>query len=118
MAWAGEDGFSASVDAVGAGATKRASVTVLRPGGASVWIGLHESESLFASYYLILAEKRVLGSYACTMSELGRALEWIADGTIDVSSWTTDYPLKHADQAFLTMLTPGPNDVKGVITVS
>ena len=118
LAWAGEDGFSATVDAVGAGATKRASVTMLRPGGAAVWIGLHESESPFASYDLILAEKRVLGSYACTMRELGQALEWIADGTIDVGSWTTECPLKRADHAFLTMLKPGPNDVKGVITVS
>jgi len=118
MAWVGDDGFSASVDAVGAGATKRASIAVLRPGGAAVWIGLHESESPFASYDLILTEKRVLGSYACTMAELGQALAWIAEGKIDVSSWTTEYPLKRADHAFLTMLKPGPNDVKGVITVS
>ena len=117
VAWAGDDGFSATVDAVGAASTKAESIKVLRPGGTAVWIGLHESESTLASYDLILAEKRVLGSYACTMPELQQALDWIADGTVDVSSWVTEFPLSRADHPFLTMLKPGPDDIKGVITV-
>lgn len=116
FAWAGEDGFAATVDAVGAAATKRASIEVLRAGGTAVWIGLHENESPLGSYDLILPEKRVLGSYACTMDELAQALAWIADDRVDVRSWTSEFPLARADHAFLTMLKPGPTDVKGVIT--
>jgi L-iditol 2-dehydrogenase len=110
-----DDGFDASVDAVGAEETKAASVTAVHPGGVAVWIGLHENPSILNSYDLILPEKRVFGSYACTQAELAQALAWIEDGKVDVASWVSRYGLEEADKAFETMLHPGPGDVKGVI---
>jgi L-iditol 2-dehydrogenase len=115
--WAGELGIDATVDAVGAGSTKADSITFLRPGGTAVWIGLHENTSPLNAYDLILPEKRLLGSYACTQPELAEALALIADSVIDVSSWTTKYPLGESEQAFKDMLEPGPGDVKGVIVM-
>jgi len=99
---------------VGADETKAVSVSWLRPGGTAVWIGLHENTSPMNAYDLILPEKRLLGSYACTQVELGTALDWIANGMVDVA-WTSEYPLAQAEIAFETMLHPGPGDVKGVI---
>lgn len=115
--WSG-GALEATVDAVGAESTKNASVAWLAPGGTAVWIGLHENESPFNAYDLILAEKRLLGSYACTQAELSLALKWMEDGAVDVSSWTSVFPLAEADRAFETMLNPGPDDVKGVIQMS
>jgi threonine dehydrogenase-like Zn-dependent dehydrogenase len=114
-AWAGPGGIDATVDAVGAGATKSASLVLLRPGGTAVWIGLHEDESPMSAYALILPEKRILGSYACTQEELQTALGWIESGNADVSSWVSSFPLSQADVAFHQMLKPGPGDVKAVI---
>lgn len=116
QAWAGANGLDAAVDAVGAESTKNASIALLRPGGTAVWIGLHENASPFHAYDLILPEKRLLGSYACTQGELAHALALIAQGRIDLS-WATPFPLNEADQAFLRMLNPGPKDVKGVIVM-
>lgn len=113
--WAGEQGIDASVDAVGAGATKAASIAVVRPGGTAVWIGLHEDESPVSAYGLILPEKRVLGSYACTQAELAEALDWIASGRVDVDSWISRFPLEDSENAFQRMLDPGPDDVKAVL---
>jgi threonine dehydrogenase-like Zn-dependent dehydrogenase len=113
----GQDGFDATVDAVGADETKAASVIALRAGGVAVWIGLHENTSTFNAYDVILPEKRVFGSYACTQAELAQALNWIETGKVDVSSWTTHFPLDQADVAFQTMLHPGPADIKGVIVM-
>ncbi len=114
----GRDGFDATVDAVGADETKAASVTALHAGGVAVWIGLHENTSNFNAYDVILPEKRVFGSYACTQDELAHALNWIEEGKVDVTSWTTSFPLDQADVAFQTMLHPGPGDIKGVIVMS
>lgn len=111
--WAGGAGPDASVDAVGAEATKLASVSVIRLGGTAVWIGLHENTSPFNAYDLILAEKRLLGSYACTQAELAEALDLIADGKIDVS-WISTFPLDDGVAAFNRMVNPRPVDVKGV----
>ncbi len=110
-----KNGVPATVDAVGAEATKQASIQYLQPGGTAVWIGLHENEGHLNAYDLILAEKQVQGSYACTQQELQQALNLLATNQIDAESWITSYPLDQADQAFQTMLNPGPQDVKGVI---
>jgi threonine dehydrogenase-like Zn-dependent dehydrogenase len=115
--WISSEGLPATVDAVGAESTKAASVSLLRPGGTALWIGLHENTSPMNAYDVILAEKRLLGSYACSQKELAQALEWIADGKVDVSTWVSKYPLEESVNAFNTMLRPGPNDVKGVITM-
>ena len=109
--------FDASLDAVGAASTKSASITCLRPGGTAIWIGLHENESPFNAYDLILPEKRLLGSYACTQKELAEALDLIASGDLDLS-WISEFPLAQAEMGFQRMLRPGPGDIKGVITMS
>lgn len=114
-AWGGEDGIEAAVDAVGSAATKTASIAAVRSGGTVVWIGLHGNEAPLNSYDLILTEKQVLGSYACTQSQLATALDWIARGKVDVSSWVTRLPLAEADVAFARMLRPGPGDIKAVL---
>lgn len=111
------EGVDVVVDAVGAGITKKQSVQAVRPGGAAVWIGLHEnSMDGFATYDVTLPEKRVFGSYAATLAEMGVALDLMASGRVETASWVDAYPLDRGVEAFNRMLAGKGKDIKAVIT--
>jgi len=111
----GGEGADLSVDAVGAGITKRTSVDAIRPGGGSVWIGLHEDEMKFNSYGLTLPEKQVFGSYAATIEELQHALNLMSEGKVDAQSWIQRFSLEDGVEAFQRMLAAKGNDIKAVV---
>jgi len=89
----GGEGADLSVDAVGSGLTKRTSLDAIRPGGATVWIGLHENSMTFDSYNITLPEKQVLGTYAATIEELQQALDLMSAGKVDALSWVQRFTL-------------------------
>lgn len=109
------EGVDVAVDAVGAAATKRTALEAARPGGAAVWIGLHENALALDSFGVTLPEKQVLGSYAATMEELRLALELMADGRVDARSWTTRFSLDEAAEAFRRALAAQGTDIKMVV---
>lgn len=109
------EGADIAVDAVGAAGTKRSSLEAARPGGATVWIGLHENTVAIDTFGVTLPEKRVVGSYAATMEELQQALTLMATGQVDAKSWTTTLPLREAEQAFRRALAASGNDIKLVV---
>ncbi|MEZ5276953.1 MAG: alcohol dehydrogenase catalytic domain-containing protein [Opitutaceae bacterium] len=109
------EGADIVIDAVGAGVTKRQSVEACRPGGATVWIGLHEDSLQLDSYRVTLPEVSVLGTYGAQMEDLAGAIALMKDSRVDVTSWTSRYPLDNSVNAFHTMLRPGPGDTKAVI---
>ena len=111
----GGEGADLSVDAVGAGITKRTAVDAIRPGGGSVWIGLHEDEMTFNSYGLTLPEKQVFGSYAATIDELQHALNLMSEGKVDAESWVQRFSLEDGVEAFKRMLAAKGNDIKAVV---
>ena len=111
----GGEGADLSVDAVGAGITKRTSIDAIRPGGGSVWIGLHENEMTFDSYGLTLPEKQVIGSYAATIEELQQALDLMSEGKVDAQSWIQRFSLEDGVEAFQRMLAAKGNDIKAVV---
>lgn len=111
----GGEGADLSVDAVGAGITKRTSIDAIRPGGGSVWIGLHENEMTFDSYGLTLPEKQVIGSYAASIEELQHALDLMSEGKIDAQSWIQRFSLEDGVEAFQRMLAAKGNDIKAVV---
>ncbi|MCF7761356.1 MAG: zinc-binding dehydrogenase, partial [Cephaloticoccus sp.] len=104
-----------SVDAVGAGVTKRTSLDAIRPGGATVWIGLHENAMTFDSYGITLPEKQVLGTYAASIDELRQALELMSAGKVDALSWVQRFPLADGVTAFQRMLAARGTDIKAVV---
>lgn len=90
--------FDLVVDAVGALATRSASLTALRPGGTTVWIGVNEHAAQFAaSHDLVLAERSIVGSFAYTDSEFRASVDLAATATFD---WVTTYPLAQAGAVF------------------
>ena len=109
------EGADVVVDAVGGAITKRLSLAMTRPGGATVWIGLHENSVTIDSHEITLAERQVHGSYAASMEELQVALDLIADGKIDATSWTTPFRLNEGVTAFHRMLEAKGNDIKAVL---
>ena len=109
------EGADVVIDAVGAAATKQQSVLATRPGGAAVWIGLHENPISLNSYDLTLPEKQVLGSYAATMDEMRTALALMAGGKVDALPWVKRFPIEQGAEAFGRMLAARGDDVKAVI---
>jgi L-iditol 2-dehydrogenase len=111
----GGEGADLVVDAVGASMTKKSSLEALRPGGVTVWIGLHENTVTIDSYNITLPEKQVLGTYAAKIEELAHALQLMASGQVDALSWVQRYPLEEGVTAFHRMLAAKGDDIKAVI---
>jgi L-iditol 2-dehydrogenase len=115
LAATGGEGADLTVDAVGAAITKKNSLDALRPGGASVWIGLHENTVTLDTYGITLPEKQVLGTYAAKLEELRLALDLMASGRVDALSWVQSFPLTAGAEAFQRMLAAKGADIKGVL---
>ena len=111
----GGEGADVVIDAVGAAATKQQAVLAARPGGAAVWIGLHDNPMSLNSYDVTLPEKQVLGSYAATMEEMRTALDLMAGGKVDPLPWVQPFPLDRGVEAFERMLAARGDDVKAVL---
>ncbi len=111
----GGEGADLTVDAVGAARTKQTSLDALRPGGAAVWIGLHENELSLDTYGITLPEKQVLGTYAAKLGELQEALDLMAAGRVDAHSWVQRFPLTEGIGAFHRMLAAKGTDIKAVL---
>lgn len=109
------EGADLTVDAVGSASTKKTSLDALRPGGAAVWIGLHENTVTLDSYSITLPEKQVLGTYAAKLDELQQALDLMASGQVDAHSWTKRFSLRESVAGFHQMLAAKGDDIKGVI---
>jgi len=109
------EGADLTVDAVGGAVTKRTALEALRPGGASVWIGLHENTVPVDTYNITLPERVVFGTYAATIAELRQALDLMAAGRVDALSWVQRFPLADGVTAFNRMLAAQGADLKAVI---
>ena len=92
----------------------RGPLSALRPGGATVWIGLHANRLELDSYEITLPEKQVLGTYSAKKEELIQALDLMKEGKVDATSWTETVPLDASVEAFYRMLKPGDHDLKAV----
>jgi threonine dehydrogenase-like Zn-dependent dehydrogenase len=74
-----EGEYDVVFDAVGAAATRQASVEHIRPGGATVWLGLHAEDPGFDGLALIRMEKAVLGSFCYTDRDFRQAITMAAE---------------------------------------
>ena len=109
------EGVDLVVDAVGAAITKKHSLAAARPGGAAVWIGLHENTVAIDSYDLTLPERTVFGSYAATQDELQKAIDLMSTGAVEAASWVSIFPLDHGVEAFQRALAGRGSDIKAIL---
>jgi L-iditol 2-dehydrogenase len=108
-------GVDLVIDAVGSAATKRDSMTAARPGGDIVWIGLHGDEVTLSSFDLVLAERRLLGSYGAGDQDIRTAIQWFTGGRIGTDPWVETVPLSRGDVAFRAALHQEGKAVKVVL---
>jgi threonine dehydrogenase-like Zn-dependent dehydrogenase len=119
---AGEAGFDAVerlsgefdlvFDAVGSARTRADSVELLRPGGASIWIGLHGADAGFDGFDLIRNEKRVLATFCYTDGDFREAIG-LADA-LD-REWVRSTPLEDGVGAFYELLRGPTPSVKTML---
>lgn len=100
-------------DAVGAAATRRASVEMIRPGGTAVWLGLHSADSGFDGLGLVRMEKAVLGSFAYTDQDFRQAMRF---GASTDASWVTSFPLELGVQVFTELMQGRTDIIKAQLT--
>ncbi|HSS96079.1 MAG TPA: alcohol dehydrogenase catalytic domain-containing protein [Terriglobales bacterium] len=105
------------IDAVGSATTKRASLDLVRPGGAVVWIGLHDDSIELSSYAITLQQKRILGTYSGSYNDMRKAISILSDKTTDVTSWVKLFPLDQGVEAFQAMLRAQGDDIKGILSM-
>jgi threonine dehydrogenase-like Zn-dependent dehydrogenase len=98
--WTEGEGADVVIDAVGSAATKRQSLAWVRPGGAAVWIGLHGNEMQLETYGITLPEKFVYGTYAAKIEDLRVALDLMAAGKVETSSWVSVVSIDDGVEAF------------------
>ena len=68
------------LDAVGAEATRRLGLELLRPGGTMVCIGLADDDTTLGFHDVVRSQHRIQGSYAYTMPDFEQAHEWLVSG--------------------------------------
>src|SRR5205814_348978 len=71
-------GVDLAIDAVGTPDARRDAIRSVRPGGDVVWIGLHDDEVTLSSFDVVLAERRVSGSYGATDRDIRAAIDLFA----------------------------------------
>lgn len=88
------------IEAVGIEATRRMAIAAAAPGATVVLLGNAQRESLLPVNEIVNRELRLEGSYSSTDPEFRRAIEILAGGGIDTSSWTQQMPLESGPQCF------------------
>jgi 2-desacetyl-2-hydroxyethyl bacteriochlorophyllide A dehydrogenase len=97
-------GADLSIDAVGTGGSRPDSVRVLRPGGCALWLGMHAQEATIPAFDMVVREQRVVGSFAYTNSEFGRALGLLETGRLVPAVARRSGPLEASDAVFRRLL--------------
>ena len=101
-------GVDLVVDAVGAEATRRAALELLRPGGRAVFIGLHDDETTLGYHGVVRGQLDLQGSYAYTAEDFETALGWLVDGRAGIGELPPVLPLEEGPGAFAD-LVKGPS---------
>jgi threonine dehydrogenase-like Zn-dependent dehydrogenase len=94
--------FDLVVDAVGSAATRQAGMSVLRPGGTAVWLGLHGPDAGIDALALTRSEQRVLGTFAYIDRDFRAGLALA--GEIEIDGWIAQRPLAEGVDGFLGLL--------------
>ncbi len=114
--FAGGRGVDVVIDAVGAAATREAAITVTRPGGEIVWLGLHDDPTQVSGFRVVLGERSISGSFAVTHRDLRTALGLFAHGKVELSPWVRSFPLSEGARVFRQLVTDPPQDyIKAIL---
>lgn len=96
------------LDAVGAQATRRGAIGLLRPGGRVVLVGLHDDETALGFHGVVRGQISVQGSYAYTAPDYEVALGWLVEGRAGIGELPPILPLEEGPSAFAELVR-GPS---------
>jgi threonine dehydrogenase-like Zn-dependent dehydrogenase len=102
-------GVDVVLDAVGADATRRLALELLRPGGCAVMIGLASDTTALAFHDVIRRGLTVRGSYAYSDADYDEALALLLDGRAGLGELEPVQPLDAGPGAFAE-LAAGPSE--------
>jgi L-iditol 2-dehydrogenase len=102
------------IDAVGSAETKQLAIDLVEPGGAVVWVGLHEDTIQLSSYPITLGQKCVTGSYSGSLHDLRLAADILAEGSLD-TSWASHYPIEQGESGFRELLRSDSTKIKVIL---
>lgn len=106
------DEYDVVFDSVGSAGTRAASLEHLRPGGTSVWIGLHGADPGFDGLDLIRMEKRLLGTFCYHDPDYRAAIQLVSSFDLD---WASQVPLDDGVAAFEELLEGPAATVKTLL---
>jgi 2-desacetyl-2-hydroxyethyl bacteriochlorophyllide A dehydrogenase len=95
------------IDAVGATATRRSALDIVRPGGAIVLLGLHEDETALPFHRVVRDQVALQGSFAYTDTDFAAALDLLTSGRVRLGAISGILPLDAGPEAFAS-LAEGP----------
>lgn len=104
--------FDVVVDAVGVDVTRRKCVELACAGGAVAFCGLHEEASPLPVNLVVRNELTLQGSFAYAPKDFENALEWLGDGRVDLSAWTTHADLSEGRACFEKLLGDPGDTIK------
>jgi (R,R)-butanediol dehydrogenase / meso-butanediol dehydrogenase / diacetyl reductase len=96
------------IDAVGAEVTRRAAVELVRPGGRTVMVGLHDDDTTLGFHGIVRGQVTVQGSYAYTAADYEQGLEWLVDGRAGIGELPPVLSLEEGPGMFAE-LVQGPS---------
>ncbi len=94
------DAFELVIDAVGANATRQASLRAVRPGGVVVHIGLQDNASEIDMRKLTLAEITLIGTYTYTHVDFQATVNALHSGVFGDLAWVEQRSLDRGGEAF------------------
>lgn len=100
------------IDAVGAGATRRMALGLLRPGGRAVFIGLHDDDSTLGFHGVVRGQLDLQGSYAYTAQDFEQALDWLVEGKAGIGELPPVLPLEDGPGAFAELVKGPSSQIK------
>ena len=103
------DGFDLVFDAVGAEATRRLAIELLRPGGCAVMIGLATDATPVGFHAVVRGGLTIRGSYAYTADDYDAALALLVEGRAGLGELEAVRPLEAGPEAFAQLAArPSP----------
>jgi threonine dehydrogenase-like Zn-dependent dehydrogenase len=98
------------IDAVGAEVTRRMAVEeLLRPGGRTVFVGLHDDDTTLGFHGVVRGQLDLQGSYAYTADDYEQALEWLVAGRAGIGELPPVLPLDEGPNTFAELVR-GPSE--------
>ena len=101
-------GADLALDAVGAEATRRGAIGLLRPGGRAVMVGLRDDETTLGFHGVVRGQVAIQGSYAYTAEDYEEALGWLVEGRAGIGELPPVLPLEEGPSAFADLVR-GPS---------